>query len=199
MSKHIQGTGGFMRSNAATRPNRSGWPQLASALAGLFFSQILIPPFSSAQEVTAALTGQVTDASHGAVIGAKGTATDIDRGVVRSTTTNGQGFYTLPRVPVGTYDLQVEHSGFQLATESNIVLDLNQTARRDFELVVGSVAQSVQVISSAPMLQTQSTQLGQVIDSRTSTDLPLATRNYVQLTLLAAGSINPNPATFKSG
>ncbi len=165
----------------------------------MLLGQILFPGPLSAQEVTAAFTGQVTDPSSAAVTGAKVTATDVDRGAVWSTTTNGQGFYTLPRVPVGTYDLQVEHSGFQRAIESAIVLDLNQTARRDFQLVIGGVGQSVQVTSSAPMLQTQSTQLGQVIDSRTSADLPLATRNYVQLTLLAAGSINPNPATFKSG
>ena len=64
---------------------------------------------------------------------------------------------------------------------------------------MGSVEQSTQVTDIAPMLQTQSTQLGQVIDARTNTELPLATRNYVQLTLLAPGSINPNPSTFKSG
>ena len=188
-----------MRSNATARLNRSKQPVLAQALVGLFFSQILFLAPSSAQEVTAAFTGQVTDPSSGAVVGAKITATDVDRGAIWSTITNGQGFYTLPRVPVGTYDVQAEHPGFQLAIESGVVLDLNQTARLNFQLVVGSIQQSVQVTSSAPMLQTQSTQLGQVIDSRTSADLPLATRNYVQLTLLAAGSINPNPATFKSG
>ena len=66
-------------------------------------------------------------------------------------------------------------------------------------MVVGSVTETIEVTSAAPLLQTQSTQLGQVIDAATNVDLPLATRNYVQLTLLAPGSIHPNPAGFKSG
>jgi hypothetical protein len=132
-------------------------------------------------------------------VGAKVTATDVERGIVWPTATNEEGFYSLPRVPIGTYDVKVEHPGFQLAIESDITLDLNQTARLDFQLVVGTVGESVQVTSATPMLQTESTHLGQVIDGRTNVELPLATRNYVQLTLLAAGSIHPNPATFKTG
>ena len=61
------------------------------------------------------------------------------------------------------------------------------------------MSQSVEVTAAAPLLQTESTQLGQIIDSRTNSELPLATRNYVQLTLLAPGSVHPNPSTFKNG
>ena len=145
-------------------------------------------------------TGEVlTDPSGAAIAGARVTARDVERGSVWPTVTNGTGVYSLPRVPVGIYDVQVEHPGFQTAIETHISLELNQTARRDFQLLVGSVEQSAQITSVAATLQTQSTQLGQVIDAHTNTELPLATRNYVQLTLLAPGSINPNPATFRSG
>ena len=153
----------------------------------------------TAQEVTAAITGKVTDATGASVVGAKVMATDRDRGTEWPTVTNAEGIYNLPRLPIGTYNLKVEQSGFQTATESNITLQMNQTARLDFPLQVGSVTQSVEVTSIAPLLQTQSTEVGQVIDSRTNEELPLATRNYVQLTLLAPGSIHPNPAGFKSG
>ena len=64
---------------------------------------------------------------------------------------------------------------------------------------MGSVSTSVEVTSAAPLLQTESTQLGQGIDARTNTTLPLATRNYVQLTLLAPGSVHPDPSSFTNG
>jgi hypothetical protein len=151
------------------------------------------------QEVTAAITGRITDSSGAAIAGAKVTATDTQRGTVWPTTTNGDGVYNLPRVPVGTYTLKVENEGFQTATRPAFTLVLNQVARIDISLQVGSQSQTVEVTSAAPLLQTESTQLGQVIDSRTNTELPLATRNYVQLTLLAAGSVHPDPSSFKNG
>ncbi len=167
----------------------------ASCLVALF----TFPIVSSAQEVTAAITGRVTDPSGAAVPDAKVTATDRDRGTTWPATTNADGIYNLPRLPASTYDVKVEHPGFQTATISNVLLQLNQVARLDFPLQVGGVQQSVEVTAAAPLLQTQSTQLGQVIDSLTNESLPLATRNYVQLTLLAPGSIHPDPSGFKSG
>jgi Carboxypeptidase regulatory-like domain len=112
---------------------------------------------------------------------------------------DAEGFYSIPQVPVGTYNVQAESSGFTVARQSNVTLVLNQVARIDFDLKVGNVTESIEVSAAAPMLQTDSTQLGQIIDSRTNTTLPLATRNYVQLTLLAAGSVHPDPSTFTNG
>ncbi len=149
------------------------------------------------QQVTAAFTGQVTDPSGAPVPGAQVTATDTDRGTKWPTSTNQDGEYNLPRVPIGTYDVKVEHEGFQKAVESHVSLQMNQVARLDFRLQVGSLSQTVEVAATEAVLQTQSTQLGQVIDARTNEDLPLASRNYVQLTLLAAGSIHPDPSSFQ--
>src|SRR5581483_8408540 len=89
--------------------------------------------------------------------------------------------------------------GFESETQANIALDMNQVARLDFPLKVGNVTETIEVTGAVPLLQTQATQLGQVIDSRTNVELPLATRNYIQLTLLAPGSIHPDPSSFKSG
>jgi len=133
------------------------------------------------------------------VADAKVTATDTQRGTQWPTVTNADGVYNLPRIPVGTYTLKIEKPGFQTTQQSNITLVLNQIARLDFALQVGEVSQAVEVTSAAPLLQTEQTALGQVIDSRTNTSLPLATRNYVQLTLLAAGTVHPDPGTFKNG
>ncbi|HUO29145.1 MAG TPA: TonB-dependent receptor [Bryobacteraceae bacterium] len=151
------------------------------------------------QQVTAAITGQVTDPSGAPVPGAQVTATDTARGTRWPTVTNQDGEYNLPRVPIGTYDVKVEHEGFQAASQTHVMLQMNQIARLDFHLQLGSVSQTVEVSAAEALLQTQETQLGQVIDSRTNEELPLATRNYVQLTLLAPGSIHPDPSSFKNG
>jgi hypothetical protein len=168
-------------------------------LAAVVTGWIAIPQPALGQQVTAAFTGMVTDPSGAPVPGAQVTATDVDRGTKWPTVTNDAGEYNLPRVPIGTYDLKVEHQGFQTATQSHITLQMNQIARLDVHLEIGSISQSVEVNATEPVLQTQSTQLGQVVDSRTIEEVPLATRNYVQLTLLAPGSIHPDPSTFENG
>jgi hypothetical protein len=154
---------------------------------------------SQAQQVTASITGQVTDPSGAPVPRATVTATDAERGTQWPATTNSDGIYNLPRLQIGTYNVKVEAQGFATETQSNIQLQLNQVARLDFKLQLGTVSQTVEVTGGAPLLQTQSMQLGQVINAATNVNLPLATRNYVQLTLLAPGSIHPNPSTFRSG
>jgi hypothetical protein len=169
---------------------------LGLAIAAAF---LLFPGSSWAQQVTAAITGKVTDPTGAVVAGAQISATDTERGAVLRTVTNDEGVYNLPRLPVGTYRVKVEKEGFQSAVQPPLTLQVNQTARLDFQLQVGNVTQSVEVTTGAPLLQTQSTELGQVLDSRTNEQLPLATRNYVQLTLLAPGSIHPDPSRFKSG
>ena len=151
------------------------------------------------QQVAATITGRVNDPSGAAVSGAKVTATSVDRGVAYTTTANTEGYYNLPNLPIGAYTVKVENAGFQTAVQSNITLEMNQVAKLDFQLLVGNVQTTVEVTGAAPLLQTEETLLGQVIDSRTDATLPLATRNYVQLTLLAPGTVHPDPSTFQSG
>lgn len=159
----------------------------------------LAPSHSYAQEVTASISGTVTDPSGAPVDNAKVTAKDLDRGTTYSTTSNGSGIYNLPRMNVGRYEVRVESPGFQTAVRSDILLQLNQAAKVDIALTLGNVSESVEVTGAAPLLQTEATQLGTVIDARTNAQLPLATRNYVQLTLLTAGAVTPNPSGFQSG
>src|SRR5204863_8919848 len=95
---------------------------------------------TAAQQVTATITGQVTDPSGAAVPGAKVTATDTQRGTQYTAQTNSDGRYTISNILVGTYGVKVENAGFQTATQSNITLQLNQVAKLDFSLQVGNVA-----------------------------------------------------------
>ncbi|HVT95741.1 MAG TPA: carboxypeptidase regulatory-like domain-containing protein [Bryobacteraceae bacterium] len=152
--------------------------------------------FCQAQEVTAAITGSITDQTGAPISGASIIATDRARGTAWPTVTNSAGAYTLPRIPVGAYDVRISASGFQTAVRSNILLVLNQTARIDVQMQVGAVTQTVEVTSAAPLLQTDSTTLGTIINSRTNEAIPLATRNYVQLTLLAPGAVTTDPSMF---
>ena len=148
------------------------------------------------QEVTAAINGEITDPSGAAVTGVKVTAKDLDRGTIYPTTSDSVGRYSLPRLPVGSYEIRVENPGFQVSTKSPVVLVLNQVAKLDFQLTVGNVNETVEVTGAAPILQTETEELGTVLDARTNVSLPLATRNYNQLTLLAPGSVTTDPSEF---
>ena len=126
---------------------------------------------ASAQETTAAITGFVTDPSGAAVVGATVTATDTLRGTVWTTTTNEAGSYNLPRVPIGTYGLQVKSTGFQTAVHPPFTLILNQIARVDVQMTVGQIAQTVEVSGETPILQTQTAEVSSLIDANTASSL----------------------------
>jgi len=164
-------------------------------LAALF--GLTMPAWS--QEVTASIVGTVTDPSGAPINGATITATDKDRGVDYTTKTNDAGSYNLTRVPVGSYEVRVGAQGFQTSVHPPFTLVLNQTARLDVQLKVGQVTETVEVTGAAPILQTETTQVSTVIDSTSTDKLPLATRNYVQLTLLSAGSVHPDPKSMTQG
>lgn len=159
---------------------------------------VLIQP-AAAQQVTATITGSVVDPSGAPIAGADVTAIDIDRGVTFPTRTNDQGVYVLPRVPVGNYKLKVEAKGFQVADHPAFTLVLNQTARLDIRMQIGQGSETVEVTGAEPILQTDTTQLSTLIDAKTNEALPLATRNYLQLSLLTPGAVTPDPASFTTG
>ncbi|HVW85383.1 MAG TPA: carboxypeptidase regulatory-like domain-containing protein, partial [Bryobacteraceae bacterium] len=152
-----------------------------------------------AQEVSAGITGRVTDASGGSIANATITAKDIDRGSEWPTKTNDEGIYFFPRIPPGSYEVRVEAPGFKTWITPSLTLQVNQRARLDVAMEVGAVSEKVTVTGEAPQLQTDTTQVGQVIDSTTITNTPLISRNPVALTLLTAGVTTPDPASFNSG
>jgi len=160
---------------------------------------LLAPQVGLSQQVTAAISGQVTDPAGAAVAGATVVATELDRGTDWRTETNVEGVYNLPRVPEGRYEIRVTAKGFQTAVRTAFQLEMNQAAKIDFTLRLGSLTETVEVSGGAPLLQTETTQISTVINSNTNENLPLASRNYVQLTLLAPGAVTVSPAGFVSG
>jgi hypothetical protein len=158
-----------------------------------------IAPYGAAQEASAGITGKVSDPSGAAVAAATVTARDADRGTSWTTKTNDEGGYTFARLPIGRYEVKVEATGFQSALRTAFDLQLNQTARVDIALTIGAVTQQVDVSGSAPVLQTQTTEVSTVMESRAIASLPLETRNYNQLTLLVPGAVTISPASFNTG
>ncbi len=151
---------------------------------------------ASAQEVSAGVTGRITDPSGAAIAGASVTARDVQRGTIWPTKSNEEGIYAFPRIPVGTYEIKVEATGFRTSVRSDIQLEINQRARLDVQLEVGAVAETIEVKGEAPLLQSETTQVGAVISTGTIVNAPLSGRNFILLTLLAPGVTTTNPAAF---
>src|SRR3984885_6977010 len=151
------------------------------------------------QEGTASITGTITDQSGAAVTGATITATSQERGQTYSGVSNDSGLYRIAQLPVGTYAVKVEKAGFALASVPPFVLTLNQVARIDLAMKVGQATETVEVSAGAPVLQTETTQVDTIMNANTNDNLPLASRNYVQLTLLAPGAVSTDPSSFNNG
>jgi hypothetical protein len=166
-------------------------------VAGIAVSMLLVLAASaSAQSGAASITGLVTDESGATVPGVTVTATNVATNVEHAGVTNEAGSYTITPVPVGTYVIKAELSGFRTATTAPIALEARQVARLDLKMSVGPVAETVQVTSTAPILQTETTTVGEVISGNTVQSLPLNGRNTGQLTLLLPGTVTYNPRGF---
>lgn len=151
---------------------------------------------ASAQTYTATLTGTVSDPQGGAVSKVKVVATNQGTKLEYAAQTGDSGVYTIPFLPIGVYVLTVESTGFKKLVSNEIKLEVNQTARVDLQLQIGAFDEVVNVLGVAPILQTESVTVGEVITGTTTTNLPLNGRNFQQLTLLVPGAITPNTASF---
>jgi hypothetical protein len=146
-----------------------------------------------AQETTATLYGSVVDPNEAVVSGTRVTATNELTGFDRQTTTDENGHYTLPLLPVGKYELSAEADGFRRYVQKGITLTVNQAARIDIELAIGAVSETIEVVSEAGLVNTLNGAVGQVVNQRNIAELPLNGRNFLQLATLQAGIA---PGTF---
>jgi hypothetical protein len=163
-------------------------------LAALVFA--LSSASAGAQTGTASLTGLVTDESGAAVPGVTVTATNQATRVTSVAVSNDAGNYTITPLTVGTYVITAELAGFRTSTTAPIALEARQVARLDFKMAVGQVAETVQVTAASPILQTETTTVGEVLSGNTVQSLPLNGRNTGQLTLLLPGTVTYNPRGF---
>ncbi|PYR59081.1 MAG: hypothetical protein DMF91_15685, partial [Acidobacteria bacterium] len=138
----------------------------------------------------------VTDKTGATVPRATVTATNQATNVLYTADSNEAGNYTVTSLPIGTYVVKAELSGFKTAATKPIELEAKQILRVDFKLEVGTLEEAIEVTGVSPVLQTESATVGEVISGTTLNALPLNGRNSGQLSLLLPGVVTPNPSTF---
>lgn len=149
---------------------------------------LAVVTFAGAQQQTAQLTGQVTDVSGAAVSGAIVTVTNPGRGISVKVTSNENGDYVVPLLPPDDhYTVTVTKEGFKETVQHEVSLQVAQSAKIDLTMDVGAIAQTVTVSSAPPLLDTQTSSLGQVITGQTVENLPLNGRSSFRLIALTPG------------
>ncbi len=130
-------------------------------------------------QTSGVIVGHVTDPSGGAVAGAKIELENANTGLKTAATASAQGDYILPLVEPGTYKLSATAKGFKAAVRTGVVILVNQTAREDIALAVGDAATSVQVEASVPLVQSETSSIGQVVDGAQVNQMPLNGRDSI--------------------
>lgn len=140
-------------------------------------------------DVTGSIFGFVKDKSQAVVAGAKVTATNVETNLVKETTSSSDGEYRLLALPAGTYTVTASAAGFQDFSSTNIDVKVNDRLKIDVLLEVGTIKQAVSVEANAVQVETESTQLGDVIETKKLLSLPLNGRSYIDLLGLQAGVV----------
>jgi hypothetical protein len=144
---------------------------------------------AAAQIDTASVVGTVLDQSGAVLPGVTVTATQEATGVVATAVTNASGQYVFPGLKVGTYTVAAELAGFKRALQREVVLRVQDRAEVNFQLAVGELSEEVVVSGRSELLQTQSADIGNVVDERQVRDLPLLGRRYSELAFLSPGVV----------
>ncbi len=153
---------------------------------------------ASAQISAGAMIGTISDTSGALMPGVEVTATNEGTNQVRRVITNETGSYRIDPLQVGVYTISAELTGFRKEVRTNIKIDVDARVRIDFRMEVGAVSEVVEVLGTAPVVQTDSSQVGQVIEQRKIEDLPLPGRNFSALAYITPGTFAPRPGSHLS-
>ena len=159
-------------------------PRLLIALALLAFAA---GAPAAAQQTSGNISGRVLDPQGSAIPGATVTAKNPDTGFTRNAVSDAEGVYRLSALPVGTYDLLVELSGFTTIDRKGIVVNVGQTIDVNFDLKIAQVSENVTVLGESPLLETGSSSVGGVVDVKNIESLPLNGRQFANLALTIPG------------
>jgi len=160
---------------------------------------LLLPASVSAQGSTGTISGHLADATGAAIPGATITLKNTATSGIRTTISTTSGDYTFASVPIGTYELKVEHQGFKTASSQNLHLQVAQSMTQNFNLQVGGVEQTVTVTTSADLLEAQNTSLGTTIPDQTITQMPVNNRNYLNLVAVSGNANVISPTQGQAG
>jgi hypothetical protein len=148
---------------------------------------VLLALAIASASITGSISGVVTDKSGAVVSGASVVATDTQTGIQTTQKTDAKGFYNLPTLAVGTYTLEITQAGFKTYRQTGLVIDANSALRVDASLAVGSINEKIEVSTEAAQVETQSTQMGEVIEGSKMTSVPLNGRSFIDLLALQPG------------
>jgi hypothetical protein len=160
-----------------------------------FCVSLVLTTTVQAQKDAGAIVGLVRDPSGAVVLGAKVIVTDVDRGIVLTFSTNDNGEYVASPLRIGRYTVTVEKEGFKKAVAGPVQVNIQDRVGVDLKLAPGMATEVVAVTGERPQLETETSELGQVVDSQRINALPLNGRNYAQLALLGAGIAAAEPGS----
>ena len=161
-----------------------GWNRRQSLLV---FALVLLVCGQMFAGVTASISGTVKDPSGAAIAGATVTATNVGTGIATTQTSNGQGFYSFQSLPLGHYNIEAQQKGFKTYRQTGLVLDVNAALTVDPALQVGQSTEKVEVSADMLHVETVSSQMGEVIEGKRMTDVPLISRSFTDLLSLQPG------------
>jgi hypothetical protein len=168
-------------------------------LAALVLVKALCCLLAFAQEETAALKGQITDHDGLMVAGVEVQALNTGTNISYLADTRETGLYSFPSLPAGRHKVTATKNGFRQGVRPAVELHVSDDISLNFSLSVGSVDQSATVEGGAPLVETTSSEMGGLVNSREIEDLPLNGRNYIDLSLLQAGVTNSLNTTGTNG
>jgi len=168
---------------------------LSALLFSIFLTFLTLTPPLWAQKDAGAIVGLVRDPSGAVVTGAKVTVTDVDRDIQLTLSTNGEGEYVASPLRIGRYSVTVEKQGFRKAVAGPVQVNIQDRVSVDLKLEPGMATEVVMVTGQRPQMETETSELGQVVNSQTINALPLNGRNYAQLALLGTGIAAAEPGS----
>jgi len=155
----------------------------------VLFLLILSGPIVFGQVTTGTLSGVVRDQSQAVLPGSTVTIRNVGTGMTRKVAADEQGRYRVPQLPLGDYEVEAEMAGFQTEVRRGITLTVGREAVVDFTLGVGQITERIVVTGEAPLVETTTSQVGALVDSKKIRDLPLNSRSFEQLALLQPGVV----------
>src|SRR6266849_8498445 len=147
------------------------------------------------QSTNASVTGRITDFSKAVVPNARVIVINTGTRIRYETITNQTGSYEVTNLPPGTYRIEVEKLGFKVVIKADLILHVQDSVEVNFEMVLGSASESVTVRGGAPLLDTESSAIGTVVEQRKVNELPLNGRNVFNLIELAASVVPQGSST----
>jgi Carboxypeptidase regulatory-like domain len=163
------------------------FPRFGIVLVLIFF--VTWPEIAHTQDVTGSIVGTLSDPSGAVFPGGTITVTNTQTQFARTVSSGKSGDYVVTPLPPGEYSVRVAATGFRAEERGNVILRVNESVRVDFKLSIGSVDEIVKVTGGAPLVDSQSSTIGTVIENKQVVEMPLNGREYTQLILLTPGAV----------